>query len=322
LDRKTANLHLSEPVTYEGTNYDAGDDMPLGTLNYIGDPLLRSGDNYLDFSPVWDGWFVSLEEGYRMLTIYPSVYFKIFRDPDKTYPTAIQYWFFSFYNEWFKSHPGDWETITIFLDENDAPAEVIFSTHYEANKYSWGNVNLVNGTHPKVFVSNGGHGSYRASGQTLYSSVYDYHKGDKESLIFTTSAESNTYGHYYLLDLAVEENKASNDSWIRFEGRWGDGSSAPGGPHFRTDASNILDWDLSKYPPYDPSEHCAERTWGANIYGNQTDVGDKKYGPWYWASGYGLDKPWESQYACRRSNNQVTNTPMLYLMLLKSALDL
>ncbi|MCI5122146.1 MAG: hypothetical protein D3908_13340 [Candidatus Electrothrix sp. AUS4] len=87
----------------------------------------------------------------------------------------------------------------MFLDADAQPVEAIFSTHYEANKYSWDRVETVNGNHPKVYVSNGGHGSYRFSGETTYSffGIADNHEGDREIL----NPED-----YYLLSLSTEES--------------------------------------------------------------------------------------------------------------------
>jgi hypothetical protein len=313
LDRKTANLNLAQAVTYQGTVYGPGD-MPLWHLNNIGDTVFRSNENYLDFSPVWDDWFVSVEEGYRMLTVYPTVYFKVFRDPSHEDPTAIQYWFFSFYNKWMPTanHPGDWETITIFLDENEEPTQAIYSTHYEANKFSWGNIRVIDGSHPKVFVSNGGHGSYANPDETSYSGVYDYHRGDKEELVFSTNADCTNYGHYCLFDLSVEENKASNDSWILFQGRWGDEDSAPNGPHLRTDTPTLTDWYIARHPPYNVDAYCSKRYGDdkAYIYGIVDNTG-----PWHWALGYGLDDPWTSRHDCLLSNNLINLVPIYPLLL-------
>jgi hypothetical protein len=304
LDRETAYLNLAEAVTYQGTPYGPGN-LSLGHLNKIGDPVFRSSANYLDFSPAWLNWNFTVEQGYKALIIYPSVYFKVFRDVSRDNPIAVQYWFFYYYNNWLNNHPGDWETITVFLDADAQPVEAIFSTHYEANRYSWEYVELSNNTHPRVYVSNGGHGSYNLPGDTSYSllGIDDNHQGDKDVL----NPED-----YFLLSLSSEED--TEDSWIWFEGRWGDADSAPQGPRFRTDTPTSTDWERANNPPYNPEERCAPR-YGedvANIYGT-----DDNRGPWRWASGYGLDKPWENENDCKISNFRSHLTSILYLLLLQ-----
>jgi hypothetical protein len=298
MDRKTVYLNLAEVVSYQGTTYGPGNVL-LGRLDYIGDPVFRSSSNYLDFSPAWEDYW-TVADGYKALTVYPSVYYKVFKDPGKENSIAVQYWFFYYYNDWLNNHPGDWETITVFLDTDAQPVEAIFSTHYEANKYSWNYVERSNNTHPKVYVSNGGHGSYNFSGDTSYSilGINDNHKGDKEVL----NPED-----YFLLSLSTEEG--TDDSWIWFEGRWGDEDSAPQGPHFRTDAPTPTDWGRANNPPYDPENGCVQR-YAARIYGD-----DDHPGPWHWASGYGLNTPWTSTNDCKIGSFKDPLTSILYILL-------
>ncbi|MCI5120844.1 MAG: hypothetical protein D3908_06575, partial [Candidatus Electrothrix sp. AUS4] len=306
LDRKTVYLNLAEAVSYQGSVYGPGNVL-LGTLNYIGAPVFRSSSNYLDFSPAWDLFGLSIEDGYKALTLYPSVYYKVFRDASKENPIAVQYCFFYYYNDWLNNHPGDWETITVFLDADAQPVEAIYSTHYEANRYTWEYVEHVNNTHPRVYVSNGGHGSYSFSGETTYSilGIADNHEGDREVL----NPED-----YYLLSLSTEES--TDDSWIRFEGRWGDEDSAPQGPHFRTDTPTSTDWDRANNPPYNPEKNCAPRYGedAANIYGYDKN-NDESSGPWRWASGYGLNTPWKSSLDCKIGSFKAPLSSILYLLL-------
>ena len=297
LDRKTVYLNLAEAVSYQGSVYGPGNVL-LGTLNHIGDPVFRSSANYLDFSPAWELFSLSIEDGYKALTLYPSVYFKVFRDNSKDNPIAVQYWFFYYYNDWLNNHAGDWETITVFLDADAQPVEAIFSTHYETNKYAWEYVERVSNTHPKIYVSNGGHGSYSFSGETTYSTIADNHDGDREVL----NPED-----YYLLSLSTEEG--IDDSWIWFEGRWGDNENAPQGPRLRTDAPTSTDWDRANNPPYDPEQGCIKR-YAAKIYGD-----DEHYGPWFWASGYGLNTPWRNTQDCKIGSFKAPLTSVLYLLL-------
>lgn len=286
---KKININLATAVLYNETTYGPGD-VPLGdgALDIIGDAVFRSSANYLDFSPLWDGLFTTVSSGYKTLSLDPTVYFKVFRNASKENSIAVQYWFFYYYNDWLNDHPGDWETITIFLNGSGEPAEVAFSTHYEASRYSWANIELDNATHAKVYISNGGHGSYYQSGNTSYfdtplGNINDNHMGDKEVLSYVGA-------DYTLIDL--QELESTDENWIWFEGRWGDEDSASQGPHLRTDAPTANDWGLANNPPYDPYNMCEPR-YQAHIYGDAMNNG-----PWYWGAGYGLDTPWDSADDC------------------------
>lgn len=256
-------------------------------------------NGFLSFAPLWgDSDVVS---AYKQLQLTPTVYYRIFRDSTQKNPVAIQYWFHYFFNDWtwFGDHPGDWESITVFLNSKTEGTEVIYSTHYEANRSSWAYVDTVKSTHPSVYVSNGGHGSYPVSGNTCYGVCFgdetggllDNHLGDRE-VLYPSFLEYNGTP-YTLVRLPDEES-----SWPKFEGRWGDQDSAPPGPLFRFDAPSygvcpsyfpIFDpkgndgWECANNKPYDPYNNCAERR-DTRIAGD-----DEHYGPWYWAAGYGLD---------------------------------
>jgi hypothetical protein len=291
---KMISLNLENEVVFQGVSYGPGE-VPIqdGGIQSIGAPGFRDPDNFLDFSNIW--WPAlepSVDAGYKSLDITPTVYFRVFRNPEESLPIAVQYWFFYFYNNWLNDHPGDWETVTIFLSAAGVAQEAIYSTHYEAQKFSWSMVPRSSITHPEVFISNGGHGSYGYAGNTPYVSllINDNHLGDEESLDFLD-------GDYQLVDMGSVESLANG--WTFFEGFWGNGGSllpgfgAPRGPKFRKDASTLNDWNGTNNGPYDPRNDCNRRTSGAYIYGTDSDPG-----PWYWASGYGLDFFWESERDC------------------------
>ena len=74
---------------------------------------LKSSQNYIDF----DYLLSTMAGDYKDLDISPTVYYKVFRNSSQTRPIAIQYWFFYYYNNWVKDHPGDWEGITVFFGQ-------------------------------------------------------------------------------------------------------------------------------------------------------------------------------------------------------------
>ncbi|MCX7546290.1 Lcl domain-containing protein [Marinicella gelatinilytica] len=303
--------HLSEFNRYLGGGYYLDFPATEDIVSTMGSTYLNKPQNYLNFSPMWSG-ITTKEERYITLSPVPTVYYKIFRDDNQLNPIAIQYWFFYYYNDWVGDHAGDWESATIFLDSNNQPTEMIFSTHYEARKYSWQNlsVSAIELTHPKLFISNGGHGSYAYSGETNFfpgspAPVNDNHLGDRE-VLYPLSVESRPNGtfSYHLLEIPQSES-----SWSYFTGKWGHKKNGPNGPLFRFDASSSArypcvtptglgigdGWECALNPPYDPFQSCGPRR-DTRIAGD-SDIG-LHYGPWYWASGYGLNTPWENQQDC------------------------
>ncbi|WP_374350983.1 hypothetical protein [Chitinimonas sp.] len=231
--------------------------------------------SYIDLKPVYPGSDTPANAA-RALSRHPAVYYQLFRDPSKAQPVAIQYWFFYFHDLWLNEHPGDWEGFTVFLDANGNAVEAALSTHYEANRLSWKNMSTLGG-HPNIYVANGGHGSYAFSGSTTYFPVVaiDNHKGDKEVLYPAGSGLGGSKDTpYQLLDLSAQ-------GWLGFKGRFGDASSAPNGPVYRTDAPTQGDWNNAKNKPRKPD--CSARI-GTLMYGTASNPG-----PWLWAQGYGLD---------------------------------
>jgi hypothetical protein len=279
-------------------------------ISRLGDGTLKTNTNSIDFLSMWEppsnnlctdrgnpSASTAMKNAYRGLNHTTTYYYRVFRDSNQNLPTAVQVWFFYFYNDWVgraTNHPGDWETITIFLDPVGDPKEVSYSTHYEANRHSFNKIETWGTTtHPIVYVSNGGHGSYVSGGETSgYCSNFscdivggvcgiDFHSGNREPVYASMR-----------VDIAVLENNPLSTIW--FEGRSGDIYSAPRGPRKRTDAPTECDWMRGANPPLSP-DTCTPRfgNSAALIYGNADTPNDpdpsRYYGPWKWASGYGLD---------------------------------
>jgi|GEM_PF-2192164 len=237
---------------------------------------------YIDFSPVWDGLLTSKETGYISLNPSPTVYEYGWYDAKKVYPYAVQYWFFYFYNDWTGDHAGDWETITLFFDSLGHPKEAAYSTHYEARKHFYCNLEIQNDfKHPHIFVSNGGHGSYAKAGDTNYGGgAFDNHYGDQNKIDPTL----------YTLKSLMNQKP---EHWINFKGRWGDKDDSPRGPKYRTDATDDpvkwvgwlkgSYWDVSINKPHYPDD-CSKRL-AQKIFG-ESESGKNETGPWDWADGY------------------------------------
>ena len=78
--------------------------------------------------------------------------------------TNLQYWFFYPYNDryGFFDHEGDWEHVTVHLDEQRRPRELMLAQHGNnrpGESRPWEGVRL-EGEHPIVLAARGDHASY------------------------------------------------------------------------------------------------------------------------------------------------------------------
>jgi len=105
-------------------------------------------------------------------------------DPDTN---SITYFFFYSYNDGppggigeVQNHEGDWERITVQLDDNFQPTEVRYSAHEGSNTVrSWSDAPLEDGR-PVVYVGKGSHASYPEPGtwETDLGGVHDFASDD------------------------------------------------------------------------------------------------------------------------------------------------
>jgi len=82
--------------------------------------------------------------------------------------TYLQYWFFYLFNDWENDHEGDWEMITIELDENKEPERIGYSRHHSGEVREWSDpeIEIKDGTHPVIYVGLGSHASYHKQDAT------------------------------------------------------------------------------------------------------------------------------------------------------------
>lgn len=84
---------------------------------------------------------------------------------------ALQFWFFSYYNDAWNRHQGDWEGITVYLRhgvDGYKPLGAAFSCHDLGRWRRWQDLERVNeagdldpeGAHPMVYTARGSHASY------------------------------------------------------------------------------------------------------------------------------------------------------------------
>lgn len=80
---------------------------------------------------------------------------------------VLQYWYFYNDNFWslqyppndfaWQAHEGDWEVVTVVLDEQQQPLRAAYSQHCTGEKRAWVAVQKQGGTHPVVYVATGSH---------------------------------------------------------------------------------------------------------------------------------------------------------------------
>ena len=203
---------------------------------------------------------------------YPITYYARVLDPDPEGITAIQYWFFYYYNDWANEHEGDWESVLVLLRGED-PIAVASSTHEAGEVRHWMHVEQQDG-HPVLHVAAGSHAFYFQPGAFLAEravaglrvtsidaalfgkEVLDYVDftptgaecvevhGDNVILIPDPDAESGLWGHLDH-DAECDGDCRHNFEWLNYEGHWGavgvsvaGGFSGPHGP-----AESGLLWD-------------------------------------------------------------------------------
>jgi hypothetical protein len=174
----------------------------------------------------------------------PTYYYRIIQEEGYT---IIQYWFFYAYNDFLTTHggsndhEGDWECITLYLQEGE-PAYAVYASHGgggEHNRRTWDQLELIE-SHPVVYVGAGSHASY-----------FTPELDSVEKKKFTAGEAVGPNASYPWISpqsLAV--------SWCEdYQGRWGarqwdrpiyemgdSKGGPPTGPKFNRDGSIRLEW--------------------------------------------------------------------------------
>ncbi|MDQ3894732.1 MAG: hypothetical protein M3292_08735 [Actinomycetota bacterium] len=179
----------------------------------------------------------------------PTVYAHVATDPAFPGKLALQYWFFYAFNDFNNKHEGDWETIQLVFDADEAagalsgqPVEAGYSQHEGAERASWDDekLELVDRTHPVVHPAAGSHANYferalylgRSAGQGIGCDDTSGPTLDVRPVVRTIPS-----------DAAVAKR---NFPWIAFEGRWGERQEAfyngPTGPNLKRQWTEPIAW--------------------------------------------------------------------------------
>jgi len=148
---------------------------------------------------------------------------------------VLQYWFFYDDDFWslqypptnlvWQAHEGDWEEITIVLDEQQQPVEAAYSQHCTGERRPWAAVPKAPGTsNPLVFVATGSHANLFSPGTHAISlSCYP-----PEAVAFfqqfgvaplDVNVPGRTLGPG---STTIERIREHHPRWVRFPGTWGE----------------------------------------------------------------------------------------------------
>ena len=95
---------------------------------------------------------------------------------------ALQYYFYYFFDDWFNRHEGDWEGVTLLLQEDEgsfSPGWVGYGAHVGGARRQWAEVNMSpdDGNSPLVFVGAGSHACYFEYQEKGYKTIFRELKG-------------------------------------------------------------------------------------------------------------------------------------------------
>jgi hypothetical protein len=156
----------------------------------------------------------------------------------------LRYWLFYPFDDWrsrnerlWQAHEGDWESVSIGLDEARRPIFAAYSQHCSGTVRPWQKVRR-RGTHPVDYVALGSHANYfdPISSPTqflrcVYKNVTAEDNTKARRIVSAVqSSSSDRTGTARLLSatagnssLELVELQAPLPAWARFPGRWSEG---------------------------------------------------------------------------------------------------
>lgn len=180
---------------------------------------------------------VNVAETRRGRLAVAKCYVHVRRAPAPSEGWDIQYWFFYAYNGDITTgadfeHEGDWEHVTVRLDENvQSIRQVFFHAHNTESEWRQpGEFQLTAGTHPVAYSAKHTHATYSSAGKQPRRFLPDDH----------TANGGEAWRTWNSLSLVGErEHPVSGNDWVKYTGHWGQiGTkiswlSGPYGPAFQ-----------------------------------------------------------------------------------------
>ena len=183
----------------------------------------------------------------------PTVYGRVSSELGQEGRLALQYYFFYPFNDYNNKHEADWERIQLEFAADTAqealgqtPVRAVYSQHYGAEYATWreepdSKLEIMDGTHPVVYVSAGSHANQFSSGVFM---------GNNANLGFGCDT---TAGDQRRLEPAVQtipqDRVAATEQfpWTAFRGHWGEVGpvrfyEAPTGPNLKQMWNKPFTW--------------------------------------------------------------------------------
>ncbi|WP_235734424.1 hypothetical protein [Nocardioides alcanivorans] len=158
----------------------------------------------------------------------PTIYARVAFQEGHEGRLALQYFFFYPFNDYNNKHETDWERIQLEFNAESAeealeltPERAVYSQHYGSEFATWGEdpdgkLEIVDGSHPVVFVSAGSHANQFSSGVFM---------GNNAELGFgcdSTAGDQRTLQPLVKTIPTDEAAAAEQFPWTQYEGHWGE----------------------------------------------------------------------------------------------------
>ncbi len=197
--------------------YCGGPDFPLGFLgpgpNYPSGAEVNS-DDFLDYGNKYK------KDAQRMHAdpFYANkIYGRVVVDPNDG-ATWLQYWFYSYYNDFHSSgfgvHEGDWEMIQLQIEADRVPKRATYAQHGGGETCDWDLVEKTVEGGPVTYVARGSHASF-------------FRPGKYNTSFPTVKDRANGVGDW---KYPTMESVTVPPNWILWPGKWGASGNSPSGP--------------------------------------------------------------------------------------------
>jgi hypothetical protein len=147
---------------------------------------------------------------------------------------VLQYWYLYEYNFWslqypagdlvWQAHEGDWEVVTIVLDEERQPVEAGYSQHCGGERRGWATVPKASGSdHPLVYAGTGSHANLFAPGpHPIDLACYPPQAQAFFRVFGVTPLDVNVPGRMLGPETTAIEVVHQEPLWLWFPGTWGE----------------------------------------------------------------------------------------------------
>jgi hypothetical protein len=201
-------------------------------LRDAGDNIVKRAPTASDLADLGEDYWIDLpgnalkpgchyEKWFRRLAASPSIYGRVTKEQDRL---VLQYWFYWVYNQWNDVHESDWEMIQLLFDTHDVdkamtarPALYAYAQHEGVEYAERGEdkVQIVDGTHPVVYASEGSHASY-------FSATRWFGKSGATGFGCDDTSGPIDRIRPAVVPLPREAPRSGEFAWLSYEGHWGE----------------------------------------------------------------------------------------------------